>query len=78
MARAFAEAGGAVSYGPNNAEASERNAVQVAKILDGAKPGDLPIERPTKFDFVINMKTIKALGLKVPASLLSGAEQVGR
>ena len=78
IARAFAEAGGAVSYGPNIVETSERNAVQVAKILAGAKPGDLPIERPTKFDFVINMKTVKALGLKVPASLLSGAEQVGR
>lgn len=78
IARGFAEAGGAVSYGPNIAETVERNGIQVAKILDGAKPGDLPIERPTKFDFVINMKTIKALGLKVPASLLSGAEQVGR
>ena len=78
IARAFAEAGGAVSYGPNIVETSERNAVQVAKILAGAKPGDLPIERPTKFDFVINMKTVKALGLKVLASLLSGAEQVGR
>jgi len=50
----------------------------VAKILDGAKPGDLPIERPNKFDFVFNMKTIKALGLKIPDSLLPGAEQVGR
>jgi putative tryptophan/tyrosine transport system substrate-binding protein len=78
IARAFAEAGGAVSYGPNIAETSERNAVQVAKILDGAKPGDLPIERPNKFDFVINMKTINTLGLKVPTSLLAGAEQVGR
>ena len=76
IARAFAEAGGAVSYGPNIVETTERNAVQVVKILAGAKPGDLPIERPTKFDFVINMKTIKALGLKVPTSLLSGAEQV--
>ena len=78
IARGFAEAGGAVSYGPNIVETTERNAVQVAKILDGAKPGDLSIERPTKFDFVINMKTIKTLGLKVPTSLLSGAEQVGR
>ncbi len=76
IARGFAEAGGAVSYGPNIVETTERNAVQVAKILDGAKPGDLPIERPTKFDFVINMKTIKAFGLKVPTSLLAGAEQV--
>jgi putative ABC transport system substrate-binding protein len=78
MAREFAEAGGAIAYGPDLNETVQRNAVQVAKILDGAKPGDLPIERPTKFDFVINMKTIKALGLKVPDSLLSGAELVGR
>ena len=78
IARGFAEAGGAISYGPNIVETSQRNAVQVAKILDGAKPGDLPIERPNKFDFLINMKTVKALGLKVPTSLLSIAEQVGR
>jgi putative ABC transport system substrate-binding protein len=78
MARAFAEAGGSVSYGPVWAETMQRNAIQVAKILDGAKPGDLPIERPNKFNFVFNMKTIKALGLKVPESLLPGAEQVGR
>ena len=76
IARRFAEAGGAISYGPNAVESSELNAVQVAKILAGAKPGDLPIERPTKFDFVINMKTIKTLKLKVPTSLLAGAEQV--
>ncbi len=76
--RGFAEAGGAITYGPNLIETVQRNAVQVAKILDGAKPGDLPIERPNKFDFLINMKTIRALGLKVPDSLLSSAEQVGR
>ena len=76
--RVFAEAGGAITYGPNLIETVQRNAVQVAKILDGAKPGDLPIERPNKFDFLINMKTVKALGLKVPDSLLSSAEQVGR
>ena len=78
IARGFAEAGGAISYGPDITETTQRNAVQVAKILDGAKPGDLPIERPNKFDFLINMKTVKALGLKVPTSLLSIAEQVGR
>ena len=77
MARTFAEAGGAVSYGPDLRETIQRNAIQVAKILDGAKPGDLPIERPNKFDFVFNMKTIKALGLKIPDSLLPGAEQAG-
>jgi putative ABC transport system substrate-binding protein len=78
MARAFAEGGGVVTYGPDLVETSQRNAIQVAKILGGAKPGDLPIERPSKFDFVFNMKTIKALGLKIPDSLLAGAEQVGR
>ena len=78
MAREFAEAGGAISYGPDLIETVQRNAVQVTRILDGAKAGDLPIERPNKFDFLINMKTVKALGLKVPDSLLFGAEQVGR
>lgn len=78
MARTFAEAGGAISYGPDLVETVQRNAIQVSKILDGADPGNLPIERPNKFDFVLNMKTIKMLGLKVPDSVLSGAEQVGR
>jgi putative ABC transport system substrate-binding protein len=77
MPRTFAEAGGAVSYGPDPVETAQRNAIQAAKILDGAKPGDLPIERPNKFEFVINIKTIKGLGLKIPDRLLSGAEQVG-
>ncbi len=78
MARAFAEAGGAVSYGPDLSETAQRSAIQVAKILEGAKPGDLPIERPTKFEFVLNMTTIKALRLTVPGSLLPNAEQVGQ
>ncbi len=78
IARGFAEAGGAISYGPDIVETSQRNAVQVAKILDGAKPGDLPIERPSQFTFLINMKTVKALGLKVPDALLLNAEQVDR
>ena len=65
-------------HGPDIAETSQRNAVQVAKILDGAKPDDLPIERPSQFTFLINVKTVKALGLKVPDSLLLNAEQVGR
>jgi putative ABC transport system substrate-binding protein len=78
MARTFAEAGGAVTYGPDLVESMQRNAIQVVKVLEGAKPGDLPIERPNKFNFVFNMKTIKALGLEIPDSLLPGAEQVGR
>jgi putative ABC transport system substrate-binding protein len=78
VTRRFAEGGGAISYGPNFTETVQRNAIQVAKILDGAKPSDLPIERPTKFDLVVNMKTMQALRLEVPASLLPAAEQVGR
>ena len=78
MARTFAEAGGAVTYGPELVESMQRNAIQVVKVLEGAKPGDLPIERPNKFSFVFNTKTIKALGLQIPDSLLPGAEQVGR
>jgi putative ABC transport system substrate-binding protein len=76
MAKAFAEAGGAVSYGPNLAETVQRNAIQVARVLEGAKPGDLPVERPSKFDFLLNMSTIKALGLTVPDSVLLNAEEV--
>lgn len=56
----------------------ERNAVMVAKILSGAKPGDIPIERPTKFDFFFNMKKMRALHLKVPESLRLGAEMIGK
>jgi putative ABC transport system substrate-binding protein len=78
MARAFAEAGGAVAYGPERASAHERSAVSVAKILGGAKPGDLPVERPTKFELVVNLKTAKALGLTVPDSILYRADEVIR
>ncbi|MFN0314267.1 MAG: ABC transporter substrate-binding protein [Burkholderiales bacterium] len=76
MAKQFAEMGGTVSYGPNNTESTLRNTEQVAKILNGQKPGDIPIERPYKFDFLINMKSVKALKLKVPDYLLVGAELV--
>ena len=78
IARKFAEAGGVISYGPHAAETAQRNAVQVAKILDGAKPGDLPIERPTKFNLVVNLKTAKALGLTISESVLLRAEEVIR
>jgi putative ABC transport system substrate-binding protein len=78
MARGFAEAGGAITYGPDLIETAYRNGIQVAKILEGAKSGELPIERPNKFNFVVNTKTIKMLGLKVPDSLLPSAEQVSR
>jgi putative ABC transport system substrate-binding protein len=78
MARAFADAGGAVAYGPELASTFERTAVLVAKILGGAKPGDLPVERPTKFNLVVNLRTAKALGLTIPQSILIQADEVIR
>ena len=78
MAPLFAEAGGLVSYGPELEEAVDRCAIMVAKVLDGAKPADLPVERPTKFELVVNLKTAKALGLAVPDSVLIRADKVIR
>ena len=75
-AREYAEAGLLLSYGPNVTEGYRRAGTYVDKILKGAKPADLPIEEPTKFDLIINLKTAKALGLKVPPSLLGRADQV--
>ena len=76
MFRRFAEAGGLMSYGPNQPEYFKRLAVYIDKILKGAKPADLPIEQPTKFDFVINLKTAKAMGLTLPPSLVARADHV--
>jgi len=74
--REFVDEGGLMSYGPSLLDMSRRGARQVDKILRGAKPSDIPVEQPTKFDFVVNMKTAKALGLKIPQATLLSADVV--
>jgi putative tryptophan/tyrosine transport system substrate-binding protein len=74
--RDFAEVGDLVAYGVDFADLYRRAATHVDKILKGARPGDIPVEQPTKFELVINLKTAKALGLAIPPSLLARADHV--
>jgi putative ABC transport system substrate-binding protein len=74
--RAYVEAGGLISYGPNFPDLFRHAGDYVDKILRGARPVDLPVEQPTRFDLVVNRRTAQALGLTIPPSLLARADQV--
>ena len=74
----FVEAGGLMTYGVNNADMARRAATYVDKILKGAKPADLPVEQPTRFDFIVNLKAAKQIGLTIPPNVLVRADRVIR
>ena len=76
MFRVFSESGGLMSYGPNRQEYDRHLAIYIDRIFKGAKPEDLPIEQPTTFELLINLKTAKALGLTIPQSLLQRADEI--
>jgi putative ABC transport system substrate-binding protein len=75
-AGAFVKRGGLISYGPDRADQFQRAAVYVDRILKGEKPADLPVQAPTKYELVVNLKTAKTLGIDVPSSVLARADEV--
>ena len=76
--REVRKAGGLLSYGPNRAQIARRIAYYIDRILKGAKPAEIPIEQPTKFEFIINLKAAKQIGLTIPPNVLARADKVIR